>query len=47
MMQAGPRSGRLTNSLKENGCRDFPSDSMAITPHFHCMGHEFGPWSGN
>ena len=31
--------------LKENG--DFPGGPATRTPHFHCRGHGFDPWSGN
>lgn len=26
---------------------EFPGRPVAKTPHFHCRGHEFSPWSGN
>ena len=27
--------------------REFPGGPVAGTPHFHCRGHRFNPWSGN
>ena len=26
---------------------DFPGGPMVKTPHFHCRGHRFDPWSGS
>ena len=27
--------------------RDSPGGPVVKTPHFHCRGHRFDPWSGN
>ena len=27
--------------------REFPGGSVVRTPHFHCCGSRFNPWSGN
>ena len=27
--------------------REFPGGPVVRTPHFHCRGHRFNPWSGN
>ena len=27
--------------------RDFPGGPVVRTPHFHCRGHRFDPWSGD
>ena len=26
--------------------RDLPGGPVVKTPHFHCRGHRFNPWSG-
>ena len=26
---------------------EFPGGPVIRTPHFHCRGHRFNPWSGN
>ena len=41
------RYARLVQHLKINLHRDFPGSPVVKTPHFHCRGHGFDPWSGN
>ena len=34
-------------SLTKTQVRDFPDGPVVKTPHFHCRGRGFDPWSGN
>ena len=38
---------RLTKQRAQKGVRDFPGGPVVKTPHFHCRGCRFHPWSGN
>ena len=37
----------IQNKLKKKWYREFPGSPVARTPHFHCQGCRFNPWSGN
>ena len=35
------------DTVKKVKRRDFPGGPVVKTPHFHCRGRVFEPWSGN
>ena len=35
------------NLKKKKKIKDFPGCPLVKTPHFHCRGYRFNPWSGN
>ena len=38
---------RVRSVLKEEGLRDFPGGPVVNNLHFHYLGYQFNPWSGN
>ena len=37
----------ISSQLQTYPSEDFPGGPEVKTPHFHCRGHRFDPWSGN
>ena len=43
----GFNSFPLPSTQEELSLLDFSGGSVVKSPHFHCRGHGFNPWSGN
>ena len=42
-----PKCPSTDDWIKKMWCRNFSEGPVVRTPHFHCRGAGFDPWSGN